>query len=283
MRKRIIAIASMALAMAVFTFAADDPFTGVWREVQSKTEVANSEQWQIIPSRDGVSVRIGDQKPQYFAYGKDVYEGDGFYMKIVRVDAHTLIWTSKQRGGKLAYKFTFAASPDGHYLSWIQEHAGKKGSTEFRRIGSVETGDAFSGAWQPIPTCTIKVQGNKLDMVSAGPNPIGGKPNLTIKLNGKESKTGWSIKTIPAKGIAAKPIQTITKSSDGPGTKPLYQTIQAKRIDAQTIEIITKYSDGSLGTKTLYQVKGDMLLRTKSNLSRLQAGEEVITEYERVK
>lgn len=303
---RMFIVASLILAMSAVTFAKDDPFTGMWREIPSKPEVANRPQRKIL-SKPGVpnTKQWGGPRPKIpskpeitntrqwgtypaseltimpindglsfqginITYGKEIYTGDGFYAKFVRVDSHKLKMEDKQRGGQLGTKSVFTVSPDGQYLYLnMEERSGNmKNTAEFRRIGSIETEDAFFGTWRQTTTCTIKVKGKSLEMYPNCGQIILSVKELKFKLNGKEYET-------PLRGV-----RTSKKTPDGKIIEiDGSVTIKATRTDDQTIEIIATPNYGR-GEKILYQVKGDSLIKTQTTLP---TDSPIVTEFERVK
>jgi hypothetical protein len=227
MRNRIFVIASLMLALAAVAFAADDPFTGTWRETT---------QMIIKPNGEGISREQGGLQIDIH-YGKDiVVERTGATIKMVRVDDHTLK-TTVSSGGKIVDNITTTVSPDGKHYTQKEEHEGTAATPveEYERVGPVPSGDAFWGTWRrispPLDTYTIKIDGDLFDNKIEGPYPH----SLTTKLDGKESKIGRS-----------------------------NATEQAKRIDAQTIEMIEKSPEGLEVGKILFQVKGDTLIETNT-------------------
>jgi hypothetical protein len=254
MRTRLIVIASLVLALAAIAFAADDPFTGTWKETS---------QLIIAPTADGISIQQNGGKPIIAIYGKD-YSMNGITANTIRVDAHTLKTTSLM-DGKAISKRTETVSPDGKHYTRIQEDVlppelsqrGISGNStfEYDRVGSVPSGDAFLGTWrQTSPrsfrTYTITVEGEIFDIARNG------RPWLAGKLDGNESKD-----TIGG-------------------------TNQAKRIDAQTIEIISTFTDGTntLESKHLYQVKDNTLIETNINTTPPYGKTfKSIVNYERIK
>jgi hypothetical protein len=257
MRTRIFAIASLMLALTAMTFAADDPFTGTWRETILMT---------ITPNGEGISIQQYGNTIDIAHYGKDpVLEGGmGMTWNYVRVDDRTLKTTSFM-DGKVILKRTETVSPDGKHFTRIQEEVlppeliqrGISGNStfEYDRVDAVPSGDAFLGTWrQTSPrsfrTCTITVDGEIFDIARNG------HPWLSGKLDGNESNTG-------AGGSTAR----------------------AKRIDAQTIEIIYTVTDGTniLESRNLYQVKDDTLIETRTSTFSGREVSKSITNYERIK
>jgi hypothetical protein len=250
MRRRLLVIASLVLAMAAVAMAADDPFTGTWRRQIT--------QLTITPTGHGYSIQENKGKPTSYTYGKDFIHEGGFTVNTVRVDDHTLAYTSMKEG-KVISKETATVSPDGKHYTRSQELAGstRKFIIKYDRVGSVPPGDAFFGTWRqtsPITTHTIKVDGDMF-YLTENASDLGDLEKLTIKLDGKKSK-----------------------GADG-------ETIQARRIDAQTIERIQKFGDGknSFEVKIQYKVQGVTLMETQTASIPNEAPSKTVTNFERIK
>jgi hypothetical protein len=208
---------------------ADDPFTAVWRATS---------QLIMAPTADGISIQPNGEKPIIATYGKD-YLMTGYTANTVRVDDHTLKTTHfSLMDGKVTSIRTETVSPDGKH--YIQEYGlppelsqrGVSRKVEYDRVGPVPSGDAYFGTWRqtsPLDIYTIKIEGETFALINNG------RPNFAVKLDGNESESSLL-------------------------------TFQAKRIDAQTIEVILKRTLGPKveELKTLYQVKGDILIETRT-------------------
>jgi hypothetical protein len=257
MQKRPTIIVSLVLALAAITFAADDPITGTWRRVPSKTggnNLGQSNRLILAPTSDGISVQQGESKPDIAYYGKDSpFAGGGTY-NIVRVDAHNLKSTASL-DGKVLINETAAVSPDGKHYTRILEMVGaaRKATIEYERVGPIPSGDAFFGTWQEIArpsqtgplTYTVMIDGDTFDFSGSNGSIYKGK------LDGKEYK----------------------RPEDD-------STMQARRIDGQTIELSFRTVQGIAATH-LWQLKGNNLTRT-TRIGNAQ-GQGSVTEFERVR
>jgi hypothetical protein len=262
MRKRLIAIALVVLALAAIALASDDPFTGTWREVPSKTGDSVQDQLIMAPIGDGITIQETGNKPTTASYGKDIpYEG-GSTINIVKVDDHTLTSTIVINNGKNVIKETGTVSFDGKHYTRSLETIGngrKPLILEYDRVGSVQSGDAFFGTWKSIPrpplTYTLKVDGETFDW------SIGDRHTVTAKFDGKEYKRDN-------------------------GTF----TMQLKRIDDHTIEIVQKPSNdkskelfNGRELKDLWQVNGNTLIVTGTRQSPNNVQSKSVVEFERIK
>jgi hypothetical protein len=253
MRTRLFVFASLVLAMAAITFAADDPFTGTWRE---------TEQFTISPNGNGLSIQEDGMPTVNLTYGKDYLEY-GAKANTVRVDDHTFK-TTYSKDAKVTSNRTETVSPDGKHYTLIQESVispeliqrgiSGRSTFEFDRVGSVPSGDAFLGTWRlifPLKLYTIKADAGTASVTDSG------RLWFAEKLDGKESERQ-------------------------------YVTNQAKRIDAQTIELVQKLSAKSsqpsgFVTTVLFQVKGDTLIETRTVTRPNEEPSKNVTHFERIK
>jgi hypothetical protein len=235
--------------------AADDPFTGTWRALPSKTAVEQANSLVLAPSAGGISIQERGGKPTIAKYGEESPFEVGT-INVVRIDDHHLA-TTMSLDGKVLIKETGTVSPDGKQYVRKQEFVTRgsiSAAIQYDRVGPVPAGDAFFGTWQqtlPIRkdagpvTYTIRIDGDAFDFVGSDSS------NWKGKLDGKEYK----------------------QPEDG-------QTMQARRIDAQTIELSFKTPEGISATM-LWQVKGNTLIRT-TRIAYAQ-GQGRTVEFERVK
>ena len=242
------------LAMVVITFAADDPFTGTWREIPSRTDSGGQSNLILTPNGDGITIEGGNGQKGIIRYGKDYLSSDGTTWNIIRVDDHTLKSTFALNG-KIIVNETATASPDGKRYTRAQQRVGSTETTtmEFERVGPVPTGDAFFGTWKPAVgageagplTYTLKVDRETCEISRYG------KHWVTAKFDGKDYKL-----------------------EDGSNS-----TVQLKRVDNHTFEMVQKFDSISLQT-VIWQVQGNTLTRT---VSRPRAQQPTVREFERIK
>ena len=253
MRVRLLNIIGLLLTLTAIGYAADDPFSGTWRDVTASLP----ENWELLvlaPNGDGITLQ-GNGQNAITHYGKDYLSEDGTTWNTVRVDDHTLKSTFTQ-DGKIIANEVATVSPDGKHYTRTQQQVGspRKNIMEFERVGSAPKGDAFFGVWKSFPLIyTIRVKDDAYDFMTNRGSEWKGQ------LDGKE----------------------YTSPDDGTKT-------QARRTDGQTIELRFGNRNSSAMQVMILQVKGNTLTRTL--LRETSAGNQgentqrpTVREFERIK
>ena len=151
MKHRMLSITAMVFVLWMIALAADDPFTGTWRDRMVEFPLM-----VLAPASGGISIQEGTGKPEIYPYGEDtpVVPSKGMRggfkstRNIVRIDSHTIKGTLSVDGNAMS-NATGTASADGkHYTLATDYSDGSKGTTEYDRVGPVPSGDLFFGTWR---------------------------------------------------------------------------------------------------------------------------------------